>query len=166
MNWLASLLASISSYPQNYTITDAKNQQDAEQQAIAWKQADPLTHSWSHIAATGSMRDKFNENSVALLTKSDGSDLKKGDLVIYHDPTKKDIYGNPLRAIHEVADLNDTHFIANGVSNRHYDGWSPRSGVEWKANIIKYPQPTQVTQPAPNLGMTSLVQSPSQTTTP
>ena len=102
------------------------------------------------------MRDKFDENSITLLTKSDGSDINRGDLVVYHDPTKKDFYGKPWRAIHEVSELNDTHFIGNGTSNRHSDSWAPRSGVEWKADIVKYPaqtaqsaQPTQVPAQAP-----------------
>jgi hypothetical protein len=92
------------------------------------------------------MRDKFDENSVTLLTKSDGSDVDVGDLVVYHDSTKKDLHGNPWRAIHEISATSKTHFIGNGVSNRHSDAWSPKSGIEWKANIVKYPPPSA---PAP-----------------
>jgi hypothetical protein len=134
--------------PQNYTITQAADDASAVKQAQAWVAADPANRSFCHVKDTGSMKAKFG-NSVALLTKSDGSDIAKGDLVYYT--------GNPrfpagTNSIHEVAEMNKTHFIANGVSNRTYDGWSPRAGVKFKAStvipLVQATVPTQA-QPAP-----------------
>jgi hypothetical protein len=136
---LLSVLASLltSETPQNYLVTEVPSREDAIKAAYVWVSQDPENRSWSNIQGSGSMRPQFDGNAISLLEKSDGSNVKKGDLVVF----KRASDGAPA-VIHAVAALNDTSFISDGIANKHYDGWSPRSNIKWKANIVKWtPKP-------------------------
>jgi signal peptidase I len=98
--------------------------------ASMWVRADPARHSWSYIAATGSMRPLFDHNCVALLTVSDGTDIAVGDIVVY-DWEKGQI-------IHEVVALGKTAVITSGRNNHRSDGWIPRKNIRFRAEIIRY----------------------------
>lgn len=137
---LASLLTTTT--PQNYTISEVPDRDAALRAANVWVLADPENRSWSEILPTGSMKSKFDENSIALLQKTKGDDpsLKKGNLVrlVNDERFGKNEDGTSKNVIHEIVELNDTHMITNGVSNKHYDRWMPRTCIAYKADIVKW----------------------------
>lgn len=115
-----------------FKVIDVASRDAALRYAQEWVALDPINRSYYPIAATNSMLPYFNENSFSLSTKSDGSDIKKGDLVIYKASDQF-----PM-VIHQVGAVNPRCFIPVGVNNGGSDGWRPRKTIQYKSEIIRW----------------------------
>lgn len=95
----------------------------AEGQALA-KQwiAERAGWRYGNIAPTGSMEPLIDSSVIPIYAPSDGTDIQVGQIVVYASKDGRSI-------IHQVAELNATHFIPSGISNSRSDGWVPRSAI-------------------------------------
>ena len=75
------------------------------------------------VSDTGSMKPLLDENAVVVYLPSDGSLIRRNDVVLYIHPTM----GIPI--IHRVAYVNATHFIPEGIANSRNDGFIPRAAI-------------------------------------
>lgn len=69
------------------------------------------------ISTTGSMEPLLNSYAYLVLEKTDGKDLKVGQLVNFKSPT------GAFTILHRVSVVGKDSFIADGVSNASNDGW-------------------------------------------
>lgn len=88
------------------------------------------------IAPTGSMEPLINSRSIVIMERTDGSDIRPGQIVsFYHSPELPNVF-------HQVSSaINETAFIPNGVANSRYDGWQPRSAIKGRLVATLYATP-------------------------
>lgn len=101
--------------------------------AARWAGQDTSRRGWCNVRWTGSMLPVFDGNSVLLLEKSDGTDLRVGDIAIYDD-----LKGGTVS--HRVRVVGDNAIIFTGDNNpgTGSDGWVEKSRVRWRVAGILY----------------------------
>lgn len=87
--------------------------------------------SYSAIAPTGSLEPIVNSHSFVVMVPHQGN-LRVGMVVGFRH---SDEFPHVL---HRVAMVNDTHFIPDGITNRHYDGWIPRENIYGELIAVVY----------------------------
>jgi hypothetical protein len=102
--------------------------------ASRWVNVDPARRGWVHVAGTGSMLPMFGANSVLLLERTDGTDLRVGDVALYD---REDRSGT---IVHRVRVVGDTAVIFTGDNNpgNGSDGWIAKSRIRWRVAGLLY----------------------------
>lgn len=118
--------------PKNrWETSDVNRREDAIAAACQWVAMDPSKRQWAPVAATGSMKDYLDENSVVCIENDvGGKNVQKGDLVTYYFSDKYP------RVLHKISALNKNAFIPNGTANKHYDGWQSRNQINGIARKV------------------------------
>ena len=122
------------SIPDLWAKSESPTRDAAVAEAVQWVQAAP-NRSYATVAATGSMKQSgIDENCLVLMEPCDGRNIKKGELVSYRIDDKLS------NVLHRVDAIGDDAFIPNGTSNKHYDGWKPKSAIHHKVlKVIRFP---------------------------
>ncbi|GEM_PF-2578395 len=98
--------------------------------AVTYEQGFAIAREWAgaipggsfgSVNPTGSMEPLIDSSVIPIYAPADGRILVVGQIVVSARDGK--------RILHQVAAINDTHFISVGISNARYDGWVPRSTV-------------------------------------
>jgi hypothetical protein len=92
-----------------------------------------LSHgsTYSAIAPTGSMEPIVDSRSFVVMAPHKGK-LRVGMVVgFYRDPAAP-------RVLHRVVKVNATHFIPDGITNQHSDGWIPRENIYGELIAVIY----------------------------
>jgi hypothetical protein len=102
--------------------------------ASRWVNVDTTRRGWVHVAGTGSMLPMFGANSVLLLERTDGTDLRVGDVALYD---REDRSGT---IAHRVRVVGDTAVIFTGDNNPGdgSDGWIAKSRIRWRVAGLLY----------------------------
>lgn len=106
--------------------------------AARWVGMDATQRSWCNVRDTGSMLPMFAENSVLLLERSDGTDLRVGDVALYATDGENTVS-------HRVRVVGDGALIFTGDNNpgTGSDGWIAKERVRWRVAGILYSRLTK-----------------------
>lgn len=104
--------------------------------AAMWVAGDYTRRASVAVAPTGSMLPMFGSNSVLLLERSDGTDLRVGDVALYAKEGGKGTISHRVRAVSETA------VIMTGDNNTglQSDGWISKTRIRWRVAGILYAQ--------------------------
>lgn len=104
--------------------------------ASRWVQVDTTRRGYVFVAGTGSMLPMFGANAVLLLERTDGTDLRVGDVAIYEREDKSGTI------VHRVRVIGDGAVIFTGDNNpgTGSDGWISKKRIRWRVAGILYAQ--------------------------
>ena len=86
----------------------------------------------TYVVRSGSMEPTFNTGDLIVLTKIDGSKIKKGDIITFKRPDKPGVLVTH-RVVGIETTANGRQFETKGDANRTADGWRvPASRTSWK----------------------------------
>jgi signal peptidase I len=106
----------------------------AHRDAAMWVAGDYTRRASVAVAPTGSMLPVFGSNSVLLLERSDGKDLRVGDIALYIKESGDGTISHRVRAVSETA------VIMTGDNNTglQSDGWISKTRIRWRVAGILY----------------------------
>ena len=76
---------------------------------------------------TGSMEPTIETKSYISVKKSDGKDLKEGDVIVFVCTDTRDIYKSVYGKLitHRIVEVTDEGYVTKGDAANNIDGWSP-----------------------------------------
>lgn len=76
---------------------------------------------------TGSMEPTIETKSYISVKKSDGKDLKAGDVIVFVCTDTRDIYKSVYGKLitHRIVEVTDEGYVTKGDAAKNIDGWSP-----------------------------------------
>lgn len=101
--------------------------------AVKWAAGD-TRRTWITVLPTGSMLPVFGSNSVLLLERSDGTDLRVGDIALYAKADGNGTISHRVRAVSETAVI----MTGDNNSGLQTDGWISKSRIRWRVAGILY----------------------------
>jgi len=103
--------------------------------ARLWAAGDLGNRSFMTVAPTGSMLPVLDSNSILLIEKVTGAELRKNDIAVY------EITPGGMNIVHRAKEVSPDGVYFEGDNNGRSDGWIKAEKVHWRIAGILYTAP-------------------------